>query len=156
MSPRLVIDALVRDTPLLRASDTIDRAVSALLDAALPALPVVDDDARLSGIFGEREILGAVFPAYLKELHYAGFVKHGLDHVLEKRSGARTEPVRTYMNTEHVDVGIDYSDVQLAEIFLHHCVPLVPVTADGTVVGVVTRADFVRSVLQRLPDLPSP
>jgi CBS-domain-containing membrane protein len=156
MSPRPVIDALVRDTPLLRASDTVDRAVSAMFDAALPALPVVDDDARLAGIFGEREFLDAAFPAYLKELHYASFVKHGLDHILEKRSAARTEAVRRYMNAEHVDVGIDYSDVQLAEIFLHHCVPLVPVTDDGTVVGVITRADFVRSVLQRLPELRSP
>jgi CBS-domain-containing membrane protein len=149
MSPRPVLDALVRDSPILLASDTVGRAASALINAALPALPVVGDDARLAGIFGEQEFLGAVFPGYLKDLHHTGFVKRSLDHVLEKQSAARTEPVRTHMNTEHVDVGTDYSHVQLAEIFLHHCVPLVPVTDDGTVVGVITRADFFRSVVER-------
>ena len=35
------------------------------------------------------------------------------------------------MNTEHVDVGADYSDTQVAEIFLHHRVLIVPVSTTG-------------------------
>ena len=53
------------------------------------------------------------------------------------------------MNTEHVDVGPDFSDAQVAEIFLHHRVLIVPVADDGRVVGVITRADFFRSVAER-------
>ena len=37
------------------------------------------------------------------------------------------------MNTEHVDVGPDFSDTQVAEIFLHHRVLIVPVVDDGRV-----------------------
>ena len=49
------------------------------------------------------------------------------------------------LNTDHVDVGPDYSDVQLAETFLHHRVLIVPVVDQGRVVGVITRADLARA-----------
>jgi CBS domain-containing protein len=149
MSPRTVTDPLLRDAPLLRASDTVADAVRALLDSDLPALPVVEEGDRLLGIFGEREFLGAVFPAYLKELKHAGFVKRSLEDALEKRSSCRSEEVRGYANTEHIDVSTDFSDSEVAEIFLHHRVLLVPVTDGRRVVGVITRADFFRSVAQR-------
>ena len=148
MSPRTLTDPLLRDAPVVRAGDTVADAVRAVLDSRLPALPVVEED-KLLGIFGEREFLGAVFPGYLTELKYAGFVKRSLEDALEKRSGCRKEPVREYVNTEHVDVGADYSDAAVAEIFLHHRVLILPVTEDGRVLGVITRSDFFRSVGER-------
>ena len=54
------------------------------------------------------------------------------------------------MNTEHVDVGPGFSDVQIAEIFLHHRVPVVPVVAGGRVQGLITRSDFFRALAERL------
>jgi CBS domain-containing protein len=149
MSPRTVTDPLLREAPLLRASDTVEDAVRALIDTDLPALPVVEDDHRLLGIFGEREFLGAVFPGYLGELRHAAFVRRSLEDALEKRSSCRSEPVRKYVHTEHIDVGTDFSDSEVAEIFLHHRVLLVPVTDGGKVVGVITRSDFFRSVAER-------
>ena len=149
MSPRTVTDPLLREAPTLRAGDTVADAARAVLESDLPALPVVDERDRLFGIFGEREFLAAVFPGYLKELKHAGFVKRSLEDALEKRSSCRTEAVRAYVNTEHVDVGPDFSDAEVAEIFLHHRVLLVPVADEGRVVGVITRSDFFRSVAER-------
>ncbi len=135
--------------PVLRDDTPVADAVRAVLDSGLPALPVVDADAKLVGLFGEREFLGALFPGYVKELPYAGFVPKSIEAVLEKRASCRSEPVRDYMNTEHVEVPPDYADVQLAEIFLHHRVLVVPVTDEGRVRGVVTRSEFFRSVAER-------
>ena len=56
------------------------------------------------------------------------------------------------MNTEHIDVGTDFSDAQLAEIFIHHRVLLVPVLDDGRVTGVITRSDFFRALAERFLD----
>ena len=53
------------------------------------------------------------------------------------------------MNTEHVDVGTDFSDAQVAEIFLHHRVLIVPVLDDGRVLGVITRTDFFKALAER-------
>jgi CBS domain-containing protein len=149
MSPRSVSDPLVRETAVLNADDSVETAVRRLLDTHLPALPVADRD-RYCGIFGEREFLQALFPGYLDQLGGAGFVTKSLESALEKRSSCRRDAVREYMNTEHVDVGTDFSDAQVAEIFLHHRVLILPVI-DGSrrVSGVITRGDFFRAVARR-------
>jgi CBS domain-containing protein len=154
MSPREVSEPLVREAPTLRDGDTVVEAARALLESDLPALPVLDGRGRLAGIFGEREFLTAVFPGYVRELKSAVFVRRSLDEALEKREECRSETIAQHMNTEHVDVDKDFSDLSVAEIFLHHRVLLVPVTDDGRVVGVITRADFFRSVAERFLQRP--
>ena len=149
MSPRAVGEPLIREAPLLRSDETVVKATATLLDSELPALPVVDERDGLVGIFGEREFLEAVFPGYVKELKHAGFVRRSLDEALEKREECRIEPISRHMFTEHVHVDRGFSDLSVAEIFLHHRVLLVPVTEDGRVIGVITRADFFRSVARR-------
>lgn len=64
--------------------------------------------------------IGALFPGYLRTLGYAGFIPRSLDAALEKRAACAGEPVGKHMHPEHIDVGEDFSDTQLAEIFLHH------------------------------------
>jgi len=44
----------------------------------------------------------------------------------------------------------DFSDTQLAEIFLHHRVLIIPIVDAGRVTGIVTREDFFRALAQRL------
>ena len=149
MTPDQLSRDLVRKAPLLRRDETVGDAVRQVLDSQLPALPVVDTNLKLVGIFGEREFMGALFPGYLKELKYAGFVSRSLDDAIEKRAGCRHEPVGDHMHTEHIDVGSDFSDAQLAETFLHHRVLVIPVVDAGQVQGVITRADFFRRLGQR-------
>lgn len=150
MSPRAVTSTILERPPLLHAGEEVGAAVQRVVESGLAALPVVDADERLVGIFGEREFIGAIFPGYLKELRYAGFVRKELDAALEKRAAARHEPVERYANTEHVDVAEDHSDVEVAETFLHHRVLLLPVIdAERRVVGVITRAAFFRALAER-------
>jgi CBS domain-containing protein len=111
--------------------------------------PVVDAHERYAGIFGEREFITALFPGYLGALGSAGFIPKSIDVALEKRQSCRFEPVAKHMNTEHVAVGPDFSDVELAEIFLHHRVLIVPVTEHKRVTGLVTRSDFFAAVAER-------
>ena len=152
MSPRSMSEPLLRDAHVLRERDPVGDAVRRLVESRLPALPVVGSDERYAGIFGEREFMEALFPGYLKELKYAGFVPRSLEAALEKRSSCRSDAVAKYMNVEHIDVGPDFSDAQLAEIFIHHRVLLVPVVDDGRVTGVITRSDFFRALAERFLD----
>jgi CBS domain-containing protein len=156
MTPRSLTDPILRDAPLLRSSDEVGDAVRRLLESGLPALPVADERGRFAGIFGEREFMAALFPGYLKELHFAGFVPRSLQDALEKRSGCRHEAVGEHMNTEHIDVGPDFSDAEVAEIFLHHRVLVVPVVDDGRVQGLLTRRDFFRVLAERFLEAGEP
>jgi CBS domain-containing protein len=153
MSPQRIASTVRREVPLLREDDPLRAAVAAIVDADVPALPVVDAAGKLRGIFGEREFVGALFPGYLKTLGYAGFVRRSLDEALEKRAGGAVEPVGEHMNTDHIDVGEDHSDTELAEIFLHHRVLIIPIVDGGRVTGIVTREDFFRALAQRLLEL---
>ncbi len=150
MSPQRIASTVRREAPLLRDDACLRDAITRVIEADAPALPVVDGGGKLLGIFGEREFIGALFPGYLKTLGYAGFVRRSLDEALEKRRGCVDEPVSRHMNTEHIDVDEDFSDTQLAEIFLHHRVLIVPIVDSGRVSGIVTREDFVRELAQRL------
>lgn len=149
MSPRELGGSLVRDAPLLRADTPVGEAVRALVDADLPALPVVDGGGKLVGLFGEREFIEALFPGYLKQLGYAGFVPRSIESVIEKRQTCRLEPVSEHLNREHVEVDADFSDVGLAEAFIHHRVLVIPVVDHGRVIGVVTRSDFFDALGER-------
>jgi CBS domain-containing protein len=141
---------LLREVPLLRSDQRLDSAAQAVIDAGLPALPVVDSAGRYAGIFGEREFIAALFPGYLGQLRYAAFVPDALDDALERHSQCAAEPVERHMNTEHIDASPRCSDAQLVETFLHHRVLIVPIVDAGEVTGVVTRWDFFRAVTERL------
>ena len=136
--------------PLLRTDQELLSAALAIVEAHVPALPVVDPAGRYAGIFGEREFIGALFPAYLGELRSAAFVSGTLDEALEQRSECAREPVSDYMNTEHVEAEPHCSDAQLAETFLHHRVLIVPIVESREVRGVVTRWDFFTELAGRL------
>ena len=146
--PRRLGEQIVRKVPLLGEAEEVRHAVRRIVDAGVPALPVVDGEAKLAGIFGEREFIGAIFPGYLGELSYAGFVSEKAEETLERRATCLGDPVSKYMNTEHIEVGGDWSDAQLAETFLHHRVLIVPIVEDGQVAGVVTRWDFFKALVE--------
>ena len=149
MSPRAISSLVLQSPPLLHTGDRVEAAVRQVLDAQLPALPVVDAGERFAGIFGEREFMEALFPGYLKQLKGAAFLTRSLDEALEKREGCRVEAVERYMNTEHVEVDGDFSDAQVAEVFLHHRVLVIPVVSGGRVEGLITRRDFFRALAER-------
>lgn len=142
---------LLREVPSLRSEQEVGAAVQEIVESGLPALPVVDDATRLYGLFGERELIGALFPGYFQALRSARFVPHSIDEVIEQRLECRRDPVSRYANVEPIAAGSDWSDAQLAETFLHHRVLIVPILdEDDRVRGVVTRSDFFKALAERL------
>ena len=150
--PQTIGSRVIRQAPLLRFDDAVRDAATQVVDAGLPALPVVDGRERYCGIFGEREFITALFPGYVQALGGAAFVPESVDAAIERRHGCWLEPVAQYMNAEHVDIATDFSDVGLAEIFIHHRVLIVPVTDGGAVRGLITRNDFFQALVDRLRD----
>jgi CBS domain-containing protein len=56
------------------------------------------------------------------------------------------------MNREDVSVEEEFSDVGLAEVFLHHRVLVVPVVREKRPLGVITRESFFRRLAERFLD----
>jgi CBS domain-containing protein len=148
--PQKVTKTTIREVEPLAADTPVGLAARRVLDAELPALPVVDEQGKYAGIFGEREFLAALFPGYVGTLASARMVSRNIDDLIERRLECRNEPISEYLTTDHVLVEDDYSDTQIAEIFLHHRVLIVPIATQGRVHAVVTRSDFFRVLAEKL------
>ncbi|MDQ2629367.1 MAG: hypothetical protein M3Y75_00120 [Actinomycetota bacterium] len=147
--PDSIIKQTLREIDPLRADELIGPAARRVIELGLPALPAIEDDGRFAGIFGEREFLAALFPGYVGELKSAAMISRSADETIERRSHCSSEPIRKYLTTDHVLVEDDYSDTQLAEIFLHHRVLIAPIATAGRVHAVITRHDFFCELVGR-------
>lgn len=148
--PDSIVKETIREVEPLSADAPVGEAARRVIESGLPGLPAVEDDGSFAGIFGEREFMAALFPGYVGELASAAMVSRTLDETIERRESCRDEPIRDYLTTDHVLLKDDYSDTQLAEVFLHHRVLVVPIATDGKVHAVVTRNDFFRALAERL------
>jgi len=148
--PDSIVNETIREIEPLSADDPVGSAAKRVIDSGLPGLPAVEGDGSFAGIFGEREFMVAFFPGYVGELASAAMISRTLDEAIERRESCRNEPIRNYLTTDHVLLKDDYSDTQLAEVFLHHRVLVVPIASDGKVHAVVTRNDFFRGLAERL------
>jgi CBS domain-containing protein len=151
--PDSIVNEVLREIEPLGADDLIGPASRRVIDAGLPALPAIEKGGRFVGIFGEREFMAALFPGYVGELASAAMVSRSVDETIERRSDCALQPIRRYLTTDHVLVEDDYSDTQLAELFLHHRVLVVPIATRGRVHAVVTRRDFFCALVERFGEI---
>ncbi len=151
--PDSIVKQTLREIQPLDADELIGPAARRVIDAGLPALPAVDADGRFVGIFGEREFMAALFPGYVGELGSAAMVSRSVDETIERRSRCSEEPIRRYLTTDRVLVEDDFSDTQLAELFLHHRVLIVPIATSGRVHALVTRHAFFCALVERFGEI---
>jgi CBS domain-containing protein len=147
--PDSIVKEALREIEPLGADDLVGAAARRVIEAGVPALPAVEADGSFAGIFGEREFMAALFPGYVRELASAAMVSRTVDETIERRSQCSEEPIRRHLTTDHVLVEDTYSDTQLAELFLHHRVLIVPIATAGRVHALVTRHDFFRELVER-------
>jgi predicted transcriptional regulator len=148
--PDSIVKKTIQEIEPLRVDDSVGTAARRVIQADLPALPVVNEEGEFAGIFGEREFMAALFPGYVAELASARMVSRDIDATIERRVTCREEPISEYLTTDHVLVEDNYSDTQLAEIFIHHRVLIVPIATDGKVHAVVTRNEFFKGLAEKL------
>lgn len=147
--PDSIVKQTLREIEPLGADELIGPAARRVIDQGLPALPAIEVDGSFAGIFGEREFMAALFPGYVGELGSAAMVSRSVDETIERRADCAAQPIRRWLTTDHVLVEDDFSDTQLAELFLHHRVLIVPIATAGRVHALVTRHDFFRALVDR-------
>jgi predicted transcriptional regulator len=149
--PDSIVKQTIKEITPLDVDELVGVAARKVVEAELPALPAVED-GKFVGIFGEREFMAALFPGYVRELASSAMIGRSIDDAIERRESCRAEPIRKYLTTDHVLVEDNYSDTQLAELFLHHRVLIIPIATKGEVHAVVTRSDFFRALAAKLAD----
>jgi predicted transcriptional regulator len=148
--PDSIVQETMREVTPLSVDEHVGAAATKVIESGFPGLPVIDEDGKYAGIFGEREFMAALFPGYVAELASSAMIKRSIDETIERRESCREESIRRYLTTDHVLVEDDFSDTQVVELFLHHRVLIVPIATDGRVHALVTRNEVFKALAWRL------
>lgn len=145
-----VKDVMTPQVVTIHADGTLREAAERMLEHGINGLPVVDDEERLVGVIGLKDILRAPTPsvarATVSRLKQIGDIARHLD----------SRRVKQVMATRVWSVKEDEPLMSAIAIMVNEGLHPVPVLRDGELVGVVSRADAVRVLLahQVEPSIP--
>ena len=132
----------------LQLNDTIRDAARRLSQEHFTDLPVVDRGGRIRGIFGEKEVIGSLFPTYLDTLTDTTFVGVDFEDHAEHVRRMMGLPIEDYMRTEYATLPADFSAMHCAELFLHRRQGVIPLIQDDKPVGLIRRSDVGRAIIE--------
>jgi CBS domain-containing protein len=142
-----VADVMTRRVISISPDATVDAAAKLMLERGISGLVVVDDQGELAGVVTEgdllrRDELGTERhrPWWLRMMTSPG--RQAVDFT--RTHGRR---VRDVMTVDVVTVAADASLEEVVEAMERHRIKRLPVTRDGQVVGVVSRADLLRALV---------
>ena len=146
------ISDVMTEEPIVVSPDTpILEVAKILIDNKIGGIPVVDDNGALVGIITDGDLImqdiKLQFPSYIQFIDgvfLSPVAVSRFEDRLRKAIGANVEDV---MTTDVVTIGPDDSVADAATLMVENRVSRIPVVADGRVVGIVTKADVVKSML---------
>jgi CBS domain-containing protein len=147
MTAMIVADVMTRNVISVPPDATVEHAAKLMLQRGISGLIVVDAEGRLAGVVTEgdllrRDELGTERhrPWWLRLLVSPG--RQAADFT--RTHGRRVQDV---MTSDVVTVPASAPLDEVVELMEQHRVKRVPVTQDGKVVGVVSRADLLRALV---------
>jgi CBS domain-containing protein len=149
-----VADVMTRDVLTVTPSTGVQEIARLLWGHGISGVPVVDEAGALVGIVSELDLLmrnaNLHIPQYLRVLDVMIPLgnKHEFEEELRRALGATAAEVMTD-KVITVEPETDLADA--ATLMMDKDVNRLPVVAAGRVVGIISRADFVRLLAQDIP-----
>jgi CBS domain-containing protein len=142
-----VSDIMTRELISVAPDESIDAAIDRMLAHHISGLPVIDNAGRLVGILTEGDLLRR------PEIDTQRERSNWRDAFVGKRGTARkyvhTHGVRVkdVMTLDPAVVAEDTSLDEVARLMETRDIKRLPVTRQGTVIGIVSRADLIRALV---------
>jgi CBS domain-containing protein len=108
-----------------RPNVSIEAAIDTLLSEEISGLPVVDEDGRLVGVISEFALLAVAYDRRVKN-----------------------HTVSQHMTRDIFSVDIDDPISRVADLCIVHRVRRLPVLKDGRLVGIISRRDVLRALVE--------
>jgi CBS domain-containing protein len=134
-----------KDIVVLGPDVALEAAWQQMRQGRIGALPVADAAGRLVGVVAEHDLLARLAPR--RRPGWLAMLVDGTDRLAADYARALGATVGDVMTTAPVAIVPDASIETAARLMQRHAIGVLPVVANDTVVGLVTRAD----VLDHLP-----
>ena len=150
---------MTTDLVTVSPETTVAEAARRMLIRRVSAVPVVDPDNRPLGLVSEGDVMrhfSAQFQS--KRAQWLRMLAEGETLAPEFLAELRLnqQHVRRIMHTAIISADEEASLADLADLMLKHEIKRVPILRDGVLVGIVSRADVVRAVVENLDNLLEP
>lgn len=116
---------MTTDILFVKRSMPIYEAMRILVDKNITGLPVVNDDMTLAGIFSEKDVLKLLYD-------------------IKDKPGN----VEDFMTKEICSFDAEDSLVDITESLIRNSFRRVPITSGGKLVGIISRKDIIKYILQ--------
>lgn len=151
----LARDLMMPDPLCIDTRTPVSKIIRTMLDGNISAVMVTADDGSLIGVVSEGDLIRRKGNAHRQRLdHWLDLLAEGEPLNLEflhslqlgKTTAAAimTSPVLTL--DEHM--GLD----DIADVLLKHSIKRVPITRNGKLVGIVSRRDLLRALMDQEDD----
>lgn len=143
-----VKDIMTKDLTAVSETTTLEEVARILSRGRYAGLPVVDDEQRVIGFISEKDLIESAFPGQLGGAVDMIFIRNWAQtYVRLSQVGERQ--VKDFMTREPVCVTEGDTDVHLAELMVREKKKIVPVVREGRLVGIVSRADLCRVLMEK-------
>jgi len=155
--PRNTLVSQVMTTEVLsfRPEDEVQKAAEAMAARSIGGAPVIDADAKVVGMLNDDDLIVSdtrlhmptvisVLGAYLELPSSAS----RFDKEVRKAVGSTVGDV---MSENPKTCGEDDTLEQVATVLHEHHLSRLPVVRDGKLVGIVSRGDIVKAIVQKGP-----
>lgn len=139
-------DIMIRQVVTVTPQTTYEEAARILYGNHVSGAPVVDLRGAIVGIISEKDLFRALYPFYgdyMREHH-----AYDQEQRENEVSSLRRQPIEKYMAAPAITVDADAPILRAGGLLLAHCLHRLPVVEHGKLVGIVTREDIFRTILQ--------
>ena len=147
---KTVAQVMTHNPIMVNPQTPLKQAIQILAEKQISGLPVVDDMGKLVGIISETDLMwqetGITPPAYVMFLDSVIYLQNPATYERDLHK-ALGQTVGEVMSNNPITISPDQSLKAAAKIIQDHKVRRLPVVDDaGTVIGILTRGDIIRTM----------
>lgn len=143
-------DIMARNIITVHKNATIKDIAKVLIDHSISGVPVVDDTGVLIGIVSEGDLLRKeTNPRLPNYVNFFGAVIYynGVDRYHEDFKKLLAGNAASIMTEKVFSVSEETEINYIAQLMLEHGIKRVPVVKDSKVVGIISRSDIIKMLL---------
>jgi CBS domain-containing protein len=148
----LVKNIMTKDVITVRPEESVEKVTQMLVENKISGIPVVDENNYVLGIVSEKDLMIRAsewkVPFYLTLFDSIIFLENPIrfNNNLKKYTALQ---VKDAMTTKVIVVEEDAPVSEVVEIMQKHKINRVPVVKHGRLIGIVTRNDILKSLVER-------